>query len=90
MAITRMIPTARCTIPPRRVFSNVHHNLCEYGSLRVSRKNPGRSRMTRTPSMEQNVLDAVDRNPSTRIRAIAAAVRDSRRTVHRVFQAEFL
>lgn len=77
-------------VPDRRVFSNVHHNLCEDGSLRGSRRSAGRPRVARTPAMEENVLDVVERNPRSSIRGVAAAVRRSRNTVHRVLQAESL
>ena len=46
--------------------------------------------MSRTPRMEENVLDTVRRNPSTSIRAIATAVGESRSSVHRVLHCEGL
>lgn len=46
-------------------FLNVPHNFCENGSLRNSRHNKGRLCVTRTLSMEQTALDAVERNIST-------------------------
>lgn len=76
--------------PDRRMFSNLHHNLCEYGSLRGNRHSEGRPRVTRTPRMEQNVLDTVRRNPSASVRAVATAVGESRNSVHRVLQREGL
>ncbi|GFY33297.1 hypothetical protein TNCV_1241471 [Trichonephila clavipes] len=47
-----------------RMFFNLHHNLGEYGSLRGNRHNKGVSRVNRTPSMEQNLLDAVQNRTS--------------------------
>lgn len=46
--------------------------------------------MTRNPSMEQTMLDAVERNPSISVHAVAAAVGVSRNNVHRVLQGEAL
>ena len=46
-------------VPDHRMFSNLHHNLSEYGSLRSNRQSEGRPRVTRTPNMEQNALDTV-------------------------------
>ncbi|GFW74393.1 hypothetical protein TNCV_2412921 [Trichonephila clavipes] len=43
-----------------QIFTNLHHNC---GSL-----------VTRTPSMEQNVLNTVLRNPSTSVRAVVAVI----------------
>jgi hypothetical protein len=77
-------------VPDHRVFSNVHHTYCDYGSLRDSKKTAGRPRVTGMPSMEQNMLDAVEKNPSTSVRAIVAAVRESRNNEHRVVQDESL
>lgn len=76
--------------PDRRIFANLHYNLSNYGSLRGDRSNVGRPRLSRTPSMEQNVLDIVGSNPSTSVRNIAAAIRGSRSTVHRVLRLEGL
>ena len=42
-------------VPYCRMFNNLHHNLCEYESLRGNRQTEGRARVTRTPRMEQNV-----------------------------------
>ena len=39
--------------PDCRIVSNLHHNLCECGSLRGNRQSEGRLRVTRTPRMEQ-------------------------------------
>ncbi|GFW25741.1 hypothetical protein TNCV_1310021 [Trichonephila clavipes] len=60
--------------PNHCMLTNLHHNLCEYGSLRRSRQSVGRPRVTRTASMEQNVLDTVRRNLSTSVRDVIAAV----------------
>ena len=76
--------------PDRRMFSSLHLNLCEYGSLRGNRHSDGRPRGTRTPSMEQTVLDTVRRNPSASVRAVATAVGESRTSVHRVLKREGL
>ncbi|GFV52451.1 hypothetical protein TNCV_2771981 [Trichonephila clavipes] len=51
------------------MFTNLHENLGEDGSFRGNRG----SRVTRTPSMEQNVLDTVRRNPGTSVHAVTAA-----------------
>ncbi|GFV56939.1 hypothetical protein TNCV_1869801 [Trichonephila clavipes] len=56
------------------MFTNLHHNLCEYGSLRGNRHGEGGPRITRTPSTEHNVLDTVRKNLSTRLREIAGTV----------------
>ncbi|GFU59413.1 hypothetical protein TNCV_2299661 [Trichonephila clavipes] len=50
-----------------QMFINLHHNLREYGSLRGDRHSESESRVLRTSSMEQNVLHAVRRNPSTSV-----------------------
>ncbi|GFU02401.1 hypothetical protein TNCV_1238861 [Trichonephila clavipes] len=47
-------------------------------------------RVCRTPSMEQNVMDTIRRNPSTSVRATAAAVGGPRSSVHGVLQREGL
>ncbi|GFW05888.1 hypothetical protein TNCV_603601 [Trichonephila clavipes] len=46
----------------------------------------GRLRVTRTSSVEQNVLDTVQRKSSTSVREFAAAVGGSWNSVHRGFQ----
>ncbi|GFW89969.1 hypothetical protein TNCV_3741551 [Trichonephila clavipes] len=46
--------------------------------------------MIQTPSMEQNVLDVIRSYPSTIVRAVAAAVGGSWRSIHCVLQREGL
>ncbi|GFW30045.1 hypothetical protein TNCV_1593631 [Trichonephila clavipes] len=46
----------------------------------------GGSQVTRTSSIEQNVLDTVRRNPNTSVRAFAAAVVGSRSSAYRVLK----
>ncbi|GFW79999.1 hypothetical protein TNCV_984081 [Trichonephila clavipes] len=66
------------------MFSNWHHNLCEYGSLRDSIQSKGGSRVIQTSSIVQNVLNTVRRSPIT----IVQSVGGSRSSVHRVVQRE--
>ncbi|GFV13013.1 hypothetical protein TNCV_3175481 [Trichonephila clavipes] len=57
-----------CHRPRRKsihwMFANLHHNLCKYGSLRGIRYSEDGPHVTRTPNVEQNMLDTVQRNPS--------------------------
>lgn len=46
--------------------------------------------MTHTASMEQTVLDSVDRNPSTNVRAVTTALKGSRNSLPRVLHDEAL
>ncbi|GFW32512.1 hypothetical protein TNCV_676701 [Trichonephila clavipes] len=71
--------------PDRWMYSNLNHNLCEYGSLRGHRHNEEVPRVTRTPSMEHNILDIVQRNQSNSVRVVAAAAGGSRSSVRRCF-----
>ena len=41
--------------PHCQIFTNLYHNLCEYGPLRSNWYSEGGSRVSRTPRMEQNV-----------------------------------
>lgn len=77
-------------MPEHRVFMNLHHNLCEYDSLRNNRHSTSEPRGTRTLTMQQNVLDSFQRNPSNSIGAVAAFIRGSLNSVHRVLQREGL
>ncbi|GFU04341.1 hypothetical protein TNCV_864381 [Trichonephila clavipes] len=63
--------------PDHHIFTNFHHNFCEYGSLRGNRHSEGEPRVIQTSSTEQNVLDTVQRNLSTRVRTVAAAPKKS-------------
>ncbi|GFW60622.1 hypothetical protein TNCV_569681 [Trichonephila clavipes] len=45
-------------------------DLCEYESLRGNRRSEG---VTRTSSIEQNVLDTLQSNPSTSVRAVGGS-----------------
>lgn len=76
--------------PHHSLFARVHRNLCNYGSLRSSRTSEGRPRSTCSVVMEESVLDAVETNPSTSIRAVASALRVSRCSVQRVLNGELL
>ncbi|GFV69634.1 hypothetical protein TNCV_4507491 [Trichonephila clavipes] len=58
-----------------QIFTNLHHNLYEYGSLRGDRHSEGGPPVTRTLSMEPNVLDTV-RGSLDGVGAIAAAISD--------------
>ena len=72
------------------MFSNLHHNLCEYGSLRGNKYSEGGPRVNLTPRMEENVLDTIRRNPSASVRAVATDFEGSRTSVHRVLKHESL
>ncbi|GFW04962.1 hypothetical protein TNCV_4881971 [Trichonephila clavipes] len=47
--------------PNHRMIANSNHRLCECGSGRGNRRTEVGSRRTRTPSMDQNVLNTVRR-----------------------------
>ncbi|GFU42758.1 hypothetical protein TNCV_3139511 [Trichonephila clavipes] len=58
----------------RRMFTNLHHNMCEYGLLQGNRQSGRWPRVTRTFSIGQNVLDTVRRNLSINVRTVTATV----------------
>lgn len=76
--------------PNHQTFARVHQSLAEHGSFRAMIEGTGRPRTARTPVFEEGVLNAVDRNPDTSVRALAVATGTSRTTVHRVLQGEAL
>ncbi|GFV93719.1 hypothetical protein TNCV_366201 [Trichonephila clavipes] len=78
--VGEMYQTAKCLIICIAVCVNTDHY--------ENRHTESGPRVTRTPSMEQNVLDTVLRNSSTSIRLIAAAVGGTRGSVHRVLTHE--
>ncbi|GFS84717.1 uncharacterized protein TNCV_4608201 [Trichonephila clavipes] len=67
-----------------QTFTSVHQNLAEYGFFKVAIEGTGRLRTARTPVFEKGVLHAVDRNPSTSVRALTVAIERSRTTLHHV------
>lgn len=75
-------------VPDHRVFMNLHHNLCDYESLRNNRHSKDEPRATRTLTMQQNLLDSFRRNPSNSVRAVATSIRRSLNSVHRVLQVK--
>ncbi|GFW93424.1 hypothetical protein TNCV_46271 [Trichonephila clavipes] len=60
--------------PERRVFTNLHHNLCQYESLRNNEHSEGWLRETRNLQLGTNLLDIVRRNTSTNARAVVEAM----------------
>lgn len=76
--------------PYHGTFARVHQNLADYGSFRPTIEGRGLRRTARTPIAEEDILRAVNRNPSTSVRTLSAASGISRSTVHRVLQCEGL
>ena len=68
----------------------LHHNLCEYGSLRGNKHSEKGLQVTQTPSFEENMLNIVPGKPKISVLAIAVAVEESRSSVHRVLKHEGL
>ncbi|GFW27299.1 hypothetical protein TNCV_2831991 [Trichonephila clavipes] len=73
-----------------RMLTNLHHYLCEYGSLLGKRNSEREQRDTRSGFMEQNVLYTVRMNSNTSARATIASVGGSWDSVHRALQDESL
>lgn len=61
----------RC-YPNRKTFEGIHRRLREHGTFQTATFNSGRPRSTRTADVEQAILDAIERNPGTSTRGIAA------------------
>ena len=64
--------------------------MCEYGSLRGNWHSKKGPRELQIPSFEKKLLNTIRKNPSTSVRAIDAAVRESESGVHSVLQNEGL
>ncbi|GFV35701.1 transposable element Tc1 transposase [Trichonephila clavipes] len=73
---------------PRRVAAIFKAGGDPTGYYVGNRQSKGDPRGTQTFSIEQNVLDTVRRNPSTRLRNIASALERSQSSVHHHFQCE--
>ncbi|GFT52760.1 hypothetical protein TNCV_206021 [Trichonephila clavipes] len=69
------------------MFTNLHHNLNEYGSLPGNRHSEDGPLVTRTFSAKRNLWDTVRRNLSISVKVIAAAVGGSR-NFHRFLHRE--
>lgn len=76
--------------PNYRMFANLHRNLCEYGTFSKSAQDTGRTRMTRTPALEEEILRRVEEAPGTSTRTIARDIAASQSSVWRTLHREHL
>lgn len=74
-------------VPDHRLFGQLHRRLQEAGSFRIS-SHIGRQRTTRTPNIENSVLDAFTRNPRTSIRVVERDLGVSRSSIMRILRED--
>lgn len=70
-------------LPDSRTFTNIHRRLTETGSLRKG-SSEGRPRTTRTPEIEDAVLQEIEEHPETSTRKIARALNICHQIVWRI------
>ncbi|GFT95409.1 DUF4817 domain-containing protein [Trichonephila clavipes] len=73
-------------IPSHNFFARLHQRLAETGSF--ERGDMVRVRTARTPAVEQNVLQHVERNPRTSTRSVANSVGVSHCSVWRILREQ--
>ncbi|GFT04902.1 DUF4817 domain-containing protein [Trichonephila clavipes] len=73
-------------IPSHNFFARLHQRLAETGSF--ERADMVRVRTARTPAVEQNVLQHVERNPRTSTRSVANSVGVSHCSVWRILREQ--
>lgn len=71
-------------LPNDRTFTNSHRHLREYGSFKTSRRDAGRPRVARNPLTEEQLLNAIDENPSLSTRQIGRDLNVCHTTVWRI------
>lgn len=76
-------------VPHHELFARLHRRLCEAGSFRI---NPhcGRDRTSRTPAVEEAVVEAIQSNPRASTRAIARDIGVRHSSVWRVLHEQSL
>lgn len=73
-------------IPTHSMFGRLHRRLRETGRFDRRMVDTGAGRRTRTPDLEEAVLEEVHNDPGTSTRAIAAKTGVSQSIVHRILQ----
>ena len=76
--------------PDHRIFTNLYHNLCEYGKLQSYEHSEGGLQVTQNPSFEYNMFNTVRKNPTTDVRDFVVSVGRFRSSVHHASQREEL
>ncbi|GFT49320.1 uncharacterized protein TNCV_4583021 [Trichonephila clavipes] len=74
--------------PDRRTFERIHRELRTSGTFYASRRGTGIGRYRRTPSLEQRILNTVDNNPSTSLRAVGRALGVSHQSLLRTLHED--
>lgn len=77
-------------VPHAQTFVNIHRRLGEQGCFRNPRHDNGRPRTTKTVETEERILNAVDANPGTSTRRIAAQEDIGHSTVWEVLNEQLL
>ena len=81
-------PERRC--PDRRTFEAIDHRLREHGTFKSATRDWGRPRRKRTPQLEEEILHAVDDNPSVSVRQLASTSNVDHMTVWKVLHENLL
>lgn len=77
--------------PSKNIFEHVYRRLRETGTLKPFKANSGRRRYRRTVQVEEEVLNTLDRNPSTSTRIVSNEMGNiSRSSVHRIWKEQLL
>jgi hypothetical protein len=76
--------------PDRKTFEAIDRRLREHGTLKPITRDWGRSRRTKTPQLEEEILHSVDDNPSVSTRQVAATINVDLMTVWRVLHENLL
>lgn len=77
-------------VPHRQTFAAVERRLRETGRFAPVTANFGRQRTTRTPNVEEAILNTVDEDPTTSTRRLGRAVGVCKDVVHRVLREQLL
>lgn len=79
----------RRILPDRKTFESIDRRLRENGSFEVRREG-GRIRSTRTPQLEDTVLNAIERNPRISSRELGVMCHTSQSSIVRIIHQEKL